>query len=74
MGTTTLDPATLGKEHNYTSTYVGSDSLGELLAAHPDISYQVTLPSPFLEIIATLLPISTSARPRRRRPPRSAPM
>ena len=57
VGTTALDPATLGKEHNYTSTYVGSDSLGELLAAHPDISYQVTLPSPFLEIIATLLPI-----------------
>ncbi len=57
VGTTTLDPATLGKEHNYTSTYVGSDSLGELLAAHPDISYQVTLPSPFLEILATLLPI-----------------
>ena len=57
IATTTLDPATLGKEHNYTSTYVGSDSLGELLASHPDISYQVTLPSPFLEIIATLLPI-----------------
>lgn len=57
VGTTTLTPSTLGKEHNYTSTYVGSDSLGELLAAHPDISYQVTLPSPFLEIIATLLPI-----------------
>ncbi|WP_368389090.1 ATP-dependent metallopeptidase FtsH/Yme1/Tma family protein, partial [uncultured Adlercreutzia sp.] len=57
IATTTLDPATLGKEHNYTSTYVGSDSLGELLASHPDVSYQVTLPSPFLEIIATLLPI-----------------
>ncbi|WP_420915323.1 ATP-dependent zinc metalloprotease FtsH [Adlercreutzia wanghongyangiae] len=57
VGTTTLEAATLGKEHNYTSTYVGSDSLGELLAAHPDVSYQVTLPSPFLEIIATLLPI-----------------
>ena len=57
VATTTLDPATLGKEHNYTSTYVGSDSLGELLAAHPDISYQVTLPSPFLEVLATLLPI-----------------
>lgn len=58
VATTTLDPATLGKEHNYTSTYVGSDSLGELLAAHPDISYQVTLPSPFLEVLATLLPLS----------------
>ncbi|WP_296012873.1 ATP-dependent zinc metalloprotease FtsH [uncultured Adlercreutzia sp.] len=57
VATTTLDPATLGKEHNYVSTYVGSDSLGELLAAHPDISYQVTLPSPILEVVATLLPI-----------------
>ena len=40
----------------------GSDSLGELLAAHPDISYQVTLPSPFLEVLATLLPSSSSER------------
>ena len=57
VGTTTLDPSTLGKEHQYRSTYVGSDSLGELLAAHPDVSYQVTLPSPFLEVLTTLLPI-----------------
>ena len=57
VGTTDLEPATLGTEHNYVSTYVGQDSLGELMAAHPDIDYEVTLPSPFLEIFATLFPI-----------------
>ena len=31
VSTQELDPATLGTEHNYTSTYVGADSLGELL-------------------------------------------
>ena len=55
--TQSLDPATLGTEHNYTSTYVGADSLGELLSGHPDISYEVTLPSPFLNILTSLLPI-----------------
>ncbi len=57
VGTTDLDPATLGTEHNYVSTYVGQDSLGELMAAHPNIDYEVTLPSPFMEILAALLPI-----------------
>ncbi len=55
--TTVLSPATLGTEHNYTSTYVGQDSLGELLAQHPDTTYEVTLPSPFLSILTTLLPM-----------------
>ena len=45
VGTQTLEPATLGAEHNYTSTYVGADSLGELVAGHPEIEYQVTLPT-----------------------------
>ena len=57
VGTQTLEPATLGAEHNYASTYVGADSLGELVASHPEIQYQVTLPSPFLEVIMSLLPI-----------------
>ncbi len=57
VGTTTLDPATLGEERNYTSTYVGSDSLGALLSDHPDVQYQVTLPSPFASILSSLLPI-----------------
>ena len=36
---------------------MGQDSLGELLAAHPNISYQVQLPSPFIDILFTFLPI-----------------
>lgn len=52
-----LEISTLGIEHNYTSTYVGQDSLDELMAAHPSIQYEVSLPSPFLDIIGTLLPI-----------------
>ena len=57
VGTTDLAPATLGAVHNYTSTYVGQDSLGELLARHPDTQYQVTLPSPFMQILGSLLPM-----------------
>ncbi|MCI2241260.1 ATP-dependent zinc metalloprotease FtsH [Adlercreutzia faecimuris] len=57
IGTTDLTPATLGAVHNYTSTYVGQDSLGELMARHPNVQYQVTLPSPFMEILGALLPM-----------------
>ncbi|MDO4291550.1 MAG: ATP-dependent zinc metalloprotease FtsH, partial [Eggerthellaceae bacterium] len=57
IGTTDIAPATLGTEHNYTSTYVGADSLGNLLADHPSIEYQVTLPSPWLSVLSSLLPI-----------------
>ena len=57
VGTTDLTPATLGAVHNYTSTYVGQDSLGELMARHPNVQYQVTLPSPFMEILGALLPM-----------------
>ena len=57
VSTADLDPATLGTEHNFTSTYVGSDALGALMAAHPNIQYQVTLPSPFVSILGSLLPI-----------------
>lgn len=51
-----LEVVTLGTEHNYTSTYVGQDSLDELMKAHPSIQYEVKLPSPFLEILGTFLP------------------
>ena len=54
--TTTIEPSILGSEHNYTSTYVGADSLGNLVAKHPNIQYEVALPSPFLEILGTILP------------------
>ena len=57
VSTSDLEPATLGSEHNFTSTYVGSDALGELMAAHPAIQYQVKLPSPFVGLLTSLLPI-----------------
>ena len=57
VGTTGVDASTLGSERNFTSTYVGSDSLGQLMAAHPDIQYHITLPSPWLSILSSFLPI-----------------
>ncbi|MEE8721892.1 MAG: ATP-dependent zinc metalloprotease FtsH [Eggerthellaceae bacterium] len=57
VGTTTLDDQTLGETHRYTTTYVGQDSLLSLLNDHPNITYQVKLPSQWLNIVSTLLPI-----------------
>ena len=47
----------LGSEHNFTCTWVGQDSLGELMAAHPEIQYSVRLASPWGSILMTLLPV-----------------
>ena len=55
--TSNIEVQILGEEHNFTSTYVGQDSLDALMAANPQIQYEVTLPSFFLEILGTLLPI-----------------
>ena len=52
-----LSTSTLGTQHNYTCTWVGQDSLGELMAAHPEISYRVNLASPWGSILLSLLPI-----------------
>lgn len=41
----------------YTSVYVGADSLGEMMKAHPEISYRITLPNGFMGILSSLLPI-----------------
>ena len=57
VGTTNVESSTLGSERNYTSTYVGSDSLGQLMAKHPDIQYKITLPSGWLSILSSILPI-----------------
>ncbi|MEG0096493.1 MAG: ATP-dependent zinc metalloprotease FtsH [Raoultibacter sp.] len=57
IGTTTINVTSLGTERNYTSTYVGQDSLGQLLAAHPAIQYEIKLPSPWMGILGTFLPI-----------------
>ena len=55
VGTTDINGATLGVERNFTSTYYGG-SLGDLMAAHPNVPYEVALPSPFVELLGTLLP------------------
>ncbi len=57
VATTVLDASTLGTERNFTSTYVGQDSLAALMAAHPSIPYEIRLPSPFADILGTVLPI-----------------
>ncbi|MDD6786274.1 MAG: ATP-dependent zinc metalloprotease FtsH [Eggerthellales bacterium] len=52
-----VDPANLGELHNYVSTYIGQDSLMELLSKHPQVTFEVKLPSAFLETLGTILPI-----------------
>ncbi len=55
INTVNLDITELGSEHGYTSTYVGS--LDSLMAQHPDIPYEVQLPSGWMNILSSLLPI-----------------
>ncbi len=57
VATQTMESTEKGSLHNYTATYVGSDSLGELMSAHPEITYQVTLPSNLWSILGSILPI-----------------
>lgn len=54
--TRTLDTLTLGTERDYSSVYVGADSLGDLLAKHPNIQYEITLPNGWASIFISLLP------------------
>lgn len=55
--TTTLTSDKADEPKKYKSVYVGSDSLGELMKQHPEISYSITLPSGFWNILQSLLPI-----------------
>ena len=57
VGTTSIESSVLGSERGYSSTFVGQDALAALLEGHPEVSYQVTLPSEWLGILSTLLPI-----------------
>ena len=57
VGTETLQTQTLGELHNYTSTYVGQESLAQLVSKHPQMTYQVTLPTQWLDILGTILPL-----------------
>ena len=56
LGTTDVDQQTLGTQHKFTCTWAGS-SLSDLMAQHPEIKYEVQTPSPWGDIITTLLPI-----------------
>jgi len=57
VGTQTLSAQTLGEVHNYTSTYVGQESLAHLVSTHPQVTYNVVLPMQWLDILGTVLPI-----------------
>ncbi len=54
---TSLEEQVLSQPREYTSTYVGQDSLMQLLAGHPNTAYKVVLPSGFMDILLSLLPI-----------------
>ena len=56
LTTKTLDTLPLGTERDYTSVYVGADSLGDMLAAHPEVQYEITLPSGWTSILISILP------------------
>lgn len=51
-----LQTQSLGEVRNYTSTYVGQDSLMQLLSQYPDIQYTVQLPNSFLDTLFAFLP------------------
>ena len=56
LGTTDVDQQTLGTPHKFTCTWAGS-SLSDLMAQHPEIKYEVQTPSPWGDILTSLLPI-----------------
>lgn len=51
-----LESITLGEPHRYVSTYVGQESLAELASQHPQMTYNVELPTQWLDIVSTILP------------------
>ena len=56
--TTPLTEQSLTEERGYSATwYGGQDFLISMLSAHPDTSYEVRLPSGFMDILMSLLPI-----------------
>ena len=57
VATESVEASNLGTLHNYTATYIGQDSLMELLKDHPNISFEVKLPSAWLDTLSNILPI-----------------
>ncbi len=55
--TQSLSAQSLGEPRNYTSTYVGQDSLMQLLSQYPDIHYTVQLPNGLLDTLLSFLPM-----------------
>ncbi|MBQ9068918.1 MAG: AAA family ATPase, partial [Eggerthellaceae bacterium] len=53
----TLPTTNIGDQRKFTSTWVGNDSLSELMNAHPDIKYEVKLPNTALNAILSYLPM-----------------
>lgn len=56
VATQALETQSLGEVRNYTSTYVGQDSLMQLLSQYPDIQYTVQLPNGLLDTLFAFLP------------------
>ena len=56
VATTAVDATQLGTLHNYTSTYVGQDSLQELLKDHPEVKYEIRLPNSMMETLISFVP------------------
>ena len=58
VSTTVLNEQALTEPRGYTSTYYGGqDFLVAMLAQHPDTTYEVKLPSGFMDVLLSLLPI-----------------
>ncbi len=57
VNTQSLDQQNLGSETEFTTTWVGQDSLGELMASHPEIQYSVKLPDTFMSSLLSYLPM-----------------
>ena len=55
--TSQLEPQNLGDERNFKTSWVGSDSLGELMGEHPEIPYDVKLPNSTLSTLLSYLPM-----------------
>lgn len=52
-----LTSSNIGEQRKFNATWVGSDSLTELMNAHPDIKYSVKLPNGALNAVLSYLPM-----------------
>jgi len=57
ISTQDMQTQNLGDQRKFTTTWVGQDSLGELMAAHPSIQYEVKLPSGIMSALISYLPM-----------------